>query len=202
MPSDILANLLSKLSTISSLEIHKEQAELSKLLNSSATESTNPLRSEHDIHHETFRTTVVAQKVSLSKHKAALSKEDTEYSKIINRVDLTLKDYFSQSLIKPKDLCLSEVLIFDPPYRYKQLLSPAPRAVLERALSQPHDYLNCDCCGKKGEESHLSATQPATAILYQLYLESGAIINISDLWNAFRTILSPEEGEEDSEEVM
>ena len=68
--------------------------------------------------------------------------------------------------------------------------------MIERALAAPHDYLGCDCCdnrsragdGGRGEIS-LSGTQPATAILYQLYLESGTLINIADLWAAFGAVI-------------
>ena len=42
----------------------------------------------------------------------------------------------------------------------------------------------------------LSGTQPATAILYQLYLESGALINVSDLWSAFFAIVGEDGGDE------
>ena len=82
---------------------------------------------------------------------------------------------------------------------------PAPRRAIERALSAPHDYLNCECCeggggGGKGDgATTLSSTQPATAILYQLYLESGALINIADLWAAFSAVVGAE-GEEEAEE--
>jgi origin recognition complex subunit 3 len=41
----------------------------------------------------------------------------------------------------------------------------------------------------------LSSTQPATAILYQLYLESGSLVNVSDLWSAFNAIVGEEEDE-------
>ena len=34
----------------------------------------------------------------------------------------------------------------------------------------------------------ISASQPATAIVYQLYLESGPLINVADLWSAFLVI--------------
>ena len=44
-------------------------------------------------------------------------------------------------------------------------------------------------------QSMLSSTQPATAILYQLYLESGSLVNVSDLWSAFNTIVGEEEDE-------
>lgn len=45
----------------------------------------------------------------------------------------------------------------------------------------------------------MSATQPATAVLYQLYLESGALVNVADLWAAFFAILGKKD-EEDAEE--
>jgi origin recognition complex subunit 3 len=38
-------------------------------------------------------------------------------------------------------------------------------------------------------------------LLYRLYLESGALINVSDLWSAFNAILE-DGGEEDSSKVM
>jgi origin recognition complex subunit 3 len=44
-------------------------------------------------------------------------------------------------------------------------------------------------------------THPTNAILYQLYLESPALINIHDLWVAFFAQLSGEEGEDCEEDV-
>ena len=195
LPSDALLTLLDNLSVIPSLDIKQEQKDLSTLVETAASSSDAPLRSEYDIHHETLRTTVIAQKVSLSKHRAALSKDDQEYSQLVDRFDAKLKDYFEENLVHPREICLSELLIFDSKGAYRQTLGPSPRQAIERALTNPHDYLNCECCDV--EESRLSPTQPPTAILYQLYLESGAIINISDLWEAFKTILSSEEEPED-----
>lgn len=57
----------------------------------------------------------------------------------------------------------------------------------------PHDYLGCDCC--KGLDSALAPSQPPTAVLYQLYLECGAIINGADLWAAFYAVMGNEESE-------
>ena len=152
-----------------------------------------PLRSAYDIHHETLRTTIVAQKVQLSKHKAALSKEDSQYSKIVDSIIQFLETALRDKLIDPKELPLHELCLFDLKSPCREVFSPVPRQALERALNAPHDYLDCECCD--GKENRLSSTQPATAVLYQLYLESGAIINISDLWSAFNAILGCEDGE-------
>jgi len=61
-------------------------------------------------------------------------------------------------------------------------------------LSQPQDYLACSCCtSADGEEVGIRGTQPPTSIIYQLYLESGALINIYDLWSAFYSVIAGDE---------
>ena len=196
MPSDTLSQLLSRLSESQETmaEILKDLNQLTKTNKSTAA----PLRSEHNIHHSILRTTVVAQKVELSKQTSALSQQDKDYSKIVNRVDVALREYFNERLINPKDLFLHEVLIYDAKSPYRDVFMPRPRYAVERALSSPHDYLGCECCDPV--ENCLSASQPATAILYQLYLESGAVINVADLWSAFQTIVVTEDTEDEEEE--
>ena len=194
MPSDAMKNLLSKLSKLKLLGISEIDQDLEKLT-STMTEEAAPLRSEHDFHSDSLRTTIVAQKVSLSKQTSTLSEQDLAYSKIVNSVDTLLRDFFQTSLINPKDLFLHEVLIYDSKSPHRDVFMPKPRFAVERALSSPHDYLGCSCCECAGEG--LSATQPATAILYQLYLESGAVINTSDLWSAFCAVVGAEDAEDE-----
>jgi len=196
MPSDTLTKLLSGLSESEAAvaEILKDLTLLTKKNKATAA----PMRSEHDIRHATLRTTVVAQKVELSKQTSALSQQDKDYSKIVNRVDVALRAYFNNRLINPEDLFLHEVLVYDAKSPYRDVFVPRPRFAVERALSSPHDYLGCDCCDPV--ENGLSASQPATAILYQLYLESGALINAADLWSAFQTIVAIEDTEDEEEE--
>lgn len=42
----------------------------------------------------------------------------------------------------------------------------------------------------------LGATQPPTALLYQLYLESGPLINVFDLWSAFLAVAGDQHNDE------
>ncbi|KAL8944170.1 MAG: hypothetical protein Q9216_000594 [Gyalolechia sp. 2 TL-2023] len=196
LPSDAMAELLdilseSKLAGLSTLASDLQRLESEK-------DSVDPLRSEHDTHHQSLRTTVVAHKVELSKHKSSLTMYDLSYSELVNRIDKTLKDYFQNFLIHPRDLFLHEVLVYDFKSPHREVFAPKPRYALERALSSPRDYLGCSCC--KGSQHGLSGTHPATSVLYQLYLESGAIINTSDLWSAFYTIISPEDAEDEEAE--
>ena len=196
LPSDAMVAMLHDISQSSELNILDINSDLNKL--TTVVNGEAPLRSEYDVHHETLRTTVVAQKVSLSKHRAALSEKDVAYSRIVDRVDTALKEYFKKYLIDPKGLVFHEVFFFDSKSTFRDSFAPAPRAAIERALSVPHDYLDCDCC--ESENNGLSYTQPSTAILYQLYLESGSTINISDLWSAFNAIVGPGQSEAEGEE--
>ena len=184
-------------------ELEGLKTELQDLLESldDDDDDDNYLRSGYDLQHSTVRTTVVAQKVGLSNEKVTLSKEEEAYTKIVDEINIFLKEYFQDCLINPKDLIFHEIFIYDFQSPHREVFNPKPRSAIERALSKPHDYLNCECC--LAEDNALSASQPATALVYQLYLESGSLINIADLWAAFRAIVSTgrsDDMEEDDEQ--
>lgn len=181
-------------------DLQKMQRELKTLIQDNA--GSGPLRSQDDVRNDSVRTTVVAQKVLLSKHKAALSEQDKAYSEIVARFYQQLEAYFRSALIDPKTLFLYEVLVFDLKSPHTEVFQPRPRLAIERALATPHDYLGCECCGNtQDQENTLAGTQPATAIVYQLYLESGALINATDLWSAFHAIVGKDD-EEDQSQTM
>jgi origin recognition complex subunit 3 len=199
--SDRLVPLLAAMTHLSgdyfSTDLTMFQGELSCLIDKNDT--TTPLRTQHDVRNDSLRTTVVAQKVLLSKHKAALSEQDRAYSDLVTRFHDELEAYFNSAFIDPRTLFLAEVLIYDLKSPHTEVFQPKPRFAIERALTSPHDYLGCDCCGDTdGTGVVLSASQPATAIVYQLYLESGALMNVSDMWSAFNAIVGESEEEEES----
>jgi origin recognition complex subunit 3 len=200
MPSDKFAELLAAMTKhqgdLFSMDLNALQRELSTLVTNNDTSA--PLRTQHDVRNDSLRTTVVAQKVLLSKHKAALSEQDKAYSDLVARFHDQLDAYFESAFINPQALVFSEVLIYDLKFPHTEVFQPKPRFAIERALATPHDYLGCDCCsGMEGNDAALSATQPATAIVYQMYLESGMLMNVSDLWSAFNAIAGS--GDEDDE---
>ena len=198
LPSDAMRDLLNDLSEFApERELQSLLKDLNKLTKS-LDDPENPLRSQYDVHHETMRTTVIAQKVSLSKNTSNLSAQDAAYTKLVDRVVTELQNYFENTLINPQDLFLNEILIYDSKSPHRDVFNPRPRHAIERALSSPHDYLGCECCG--GAEEGLSSTQPGTAILYKLYLESGSVINTADLWSAFWTIVGKEGSEDEDAE--
>lgn len=196
IPSDIATSLLNAvLSLKAELSIPEHCTDLVNQLNTLMQAQANekkPLRSEDDMKNSTLRTTIVAQKVELSKQKSALSQQDTAYTAILRGFTDVLEKYFAETLISPKALVFHEIFVYDLKSPHREVFTPRPRHAIERALAAPHDYLDCDCCAPdQGEhdEATLASTQPATAVLYQLYLESGSLINASDLWQAFHAVL-------------
>ncbi|WPH02686.1 Hypothetical protein R9X50_00555200 [Acrodontium crateriforme] len=170
--------------------------ELEQLLQDQ-TPGAQPLRSADDVKNSTLRTTVVAQKVELSKQKSSLSKQDAAYTALLRRLSDLLERYFDETFIPISQLPFHEIFIYDSKSPHREVLTPRPRHAIERALATPHDYLDCDCCAPdQTNDAALSATQPATAVLYQLYLESGNLINACDLWLAFSAVMGEELEEE------
>ncbi|KAK0118781.1 hypothetical protein ONS95_007663 [Cadophora gregata] len=150
------------------------------LLHQVSKKNGKPLRTSYAIHSKGVRTTVIAQRVQLSYEKSTLSEQDKEFTALVDRTSQLLADYFTVD--NPQDMFLNEIWLFDSTTPYRDYFTPRPRTIIERALSAPYDYLNCECCEPV---EGLSSTQPATAILYQMYLETGSLINIFDLWSAF-----------------
>ncbi|KAJ5312886.1 hypothetical protein PENANT_c049G07759 [Penicillium antarcticum] len=169
-----------------------------KLLLETCPESGS-LRSGYNINSTVTTTTVVQSRVQLSKGKAELSEQDVEYTKIIDQLLVFLQDYLAETLIRPQDMFLHEAFLFDLRNPLKETFAPRPRFAIERALATPFDYL---LSSSDATATKISAKQPATAILYQLYLESGALVNVHDLWRAFSGVFENEEGDSCDDRVV
>ncbi|KAI2640519.1 origin recognition complex subunit 3 N-terminus-domain-containing protein [Hypomontagnella submonticulosa] len=159
-----------------------------KALQADCEEQGIVLRSKYSGQTKVLRTTVVAQKVQLSQDTATLTNEDNIYTDLIDQLVDHLKEILRCD--GAKDLQFNELWLFDSKTPYRDVFIPRPRGVVERALSRPHDYLNCSCCDT--EEGHIVPSLPATAILYQLYLDTGSLINVADLWSAYYAIVGEE----------
>ncbi|KAB8302266.1 hypothetical protein EYC80_005707 [Monilinia laxa] len=157
-------------------------------------------RSIRSSYNKSLRTAVISQKVQISQEKSALTKQDKEFTTLVDRLIQAIQDFVD--LAKLQDQFLSEIWLYDLKHPYQDAFTPKPRFVIERALSSPHEYLSCACCDPTKEGALMS--HPPTAILYKLFLEAGNIINIFDLWSAFVANLGPEydEGEESERQAM
>lgn len=154
-PSDVLQNILSTilpyLSESNASTIQSLQENLDALLSKDGG-TEQPLRSEHDLRNDTVRTTVVAQKVQLSRHKPHLSEKDAAYSKLVSEFHGWLKSYLEETLVDPETLTFHEIVLYEPRVPHRAAFAPKTRFSIERALFAPHDYLNCSCCAQAGDE--------------------------------------------------
>ncbi|TGZ79618.1 hypothetical protein EX30DRAFT_333163 [Ascodesmis nigricans] len=160
------------------------------------------LTSEFDVVDNALRTTAVSRRIQISEHKSGLSTKDSEYSKIIQKVHDVFEQMFSRAFRPTKDLFLNEIFFYDYLSPHQEVFSPKQRSAVEDGLARPSEYLNCECCYLDDDEKEnvLKSTNPVTSIAYQLYLESGVLINAFDLYQAFHTILEGGEEESDEEE--
>lgn len=167
-------------------------------LQSKAEEQGITLRSKYSGQSKVMRTTVIAQRVQLSQDSAALTDEDKQLTQAIDELTGLLVTHVQ--FVRPRSLLLSESWLYDSRAPSRDVFVPRPRAVLERSLTRPHDYLSCSCC--KPGDGETPATLPATALLYRLYTETGSLINVADLWAAFSALVSEEETDERKSLVM
>lgn len=138
---------------------------------------------------DSHRTTVKSGRVRLDEQKSKMTSQDTEYHKTVTSTVQQLEAYFKDKFKPYTNLFLHEIFFYDLKSPHSQVFAAKPRPSVERALSRPGDYLGCECCGNNDdEEAGMSGSQPYTAILYQLYLESPALIGVYDLWSAFRVV--------------
>ncbi|KAL1890407.1 Origin recognition complex subunit 3 [Sporothrix stenoceras] len=182
------------------------------------------LRSKYTAQSKVLRTTVVAQKVQLSRDSMLLTEEDEAFSELVDATVAAVTGVvdvepatISRAAAAPSSLAspspspagrlwLQEVWLYDARAPYRDVFIPRPGLVVERALARPHDYLACECCAGTGappkkkkksskkdndeDKGSIRPTLPATAILYQLYLDAGPLINVADLWEAFQNAVS------------
>lgn len=160
------------------------------------------VRSKYMGHGKVMRTTVIAQKVQLSQDSATLNEEDKQLTSIIDAVTGLIAASRHDETVG-KDVVFSEGWLYDSRNPSRDIFVPRPRLVFQRSLSRPHDYLGCKCCapGANGAPA-AGGSLPATAILYQLYQETGNLINVADLWSAFHaTVSGGNNAEEEDEEA-
>ncbi|UKZ73176.1 hypothetical protein TrVFT333_000817 [Trichoderma virens FT-333] len=157
------------------------------------------LHTKYSSQSKVMRTTVIAQRVQLSRDSAALRDEDKQLTDIVDAVSERLTAHFGTR--RPEKVLFSETWLYDSRSPLRDVMVPRPRVTFRRSLARPYDYLSCSCCRSSGaEDGVVQATLPATSILYHLYLEAGSLINVADLWSAFYALVREEKGDDDDGE--
>lgn len=168
------------------LEIVADLADRLASIQAEAQLRGKPLRSQYNAQSRILRTTVIAQKVQLSRDESNLTAEDKAFTDLIDSLLNALADTIC---CKPAEgILLHELWMYESKSPHKDVFIPRPGAIFDRALSRPHDYLACSCCSKVVDGGN-AATLPATSILYHLYQETGALVNVADMWSAFYALV-------------
>lgn len=123
------------------------------------------------------------------------SKKLSPYEKL----RLEIVDYYDNVFRKymscPKSFPLHEVFYYDSAADVKRQLNSSPRSAVQTALATPHHYLQCKCCDM--EPGIISSTMPDLCIVYKLHLECTQLINLFDWLQAFVTVVTTGEEEEE-----
>ena len=101
----------------------------------------------------------MAQKETASKGDQSSSDQDLTHAHVRLKVRNFLESFIAEKFIDVRKIFLFEVLIFDIKAPLREAFMPRPRFALERALSIPHDYLNCTCCFAGGENNETVTSQ-------------------------------------------
>lgn len=203
LPSLELASLLSRISTSDSDLANSVRSITTKLDTLHAANGSNSVRSLHDPSHTTTSTAISRHNtVSLTKHAPKLTKDEKDYTAIIDELHTEVNTYFEETILDVNQLFMNEVFVYDLKMPLTGAFAPRPRFVIERALDRPGDYLGCECCTAETEGMERNRAPP-TSLLWQLWCEAGNIVNVRDLWGAFCAVLvdDKQDDDDDDEEV-
>lgn len=153
------------------------------------------IRSLNQLSNAGVTTTVIGQKVELAKAPAALSIAETKFADLVRDAIDLLAAHLTEMLKSPRLMPLHEVLLYEAGSPYRHSHHPRPRHAIERGLSTPSHYLMLGGSGLN-PQSGPEPSWPAIALLHQLHLEAGALINVGDMWIAYCTVMSTDEHEE------
>jgi len=145
------------------------------------------LSAYHPKNSTTSITSSNANAISLKKQTPRLSSIEKEYTSIVDRVLDYYQRYFERTISDSKKLFMHEVFIYDLKQPLTGSFVPRPRYAIERALDRPADYLGCECCSSVGRgDIPVNGQLPQTSLLWRLWCEAGNVVNVRDLWEAFR----------------
>ena len=147
-----MEDLNNLLETLLTLVDKKNHASLNELLNQGsksattkekATGSSRTLKS-----HKKGQGTAgsIDEKVISNKKYQSLNNDNQKLARMRIGTQKFLEAFFAEIFVDPRKVFLAEILVFDTKSPLREAFMPRPRFTLERALSAPHDYLNCSCC--------------------------------------------------------
>ncbi|XP_077977190.1 origin recognition complex subunit 3-like [Glandiceps talaboti] len=125
---------------------------------------------------------------------AKKKKIPTRYEALRNQTLEYLEELFGKYLRNVRNLPMHEIFYSESVSVVRRHLNASPRGAIQTALSNPHYYLQCDCC--EADPGSIPGNAPDVCIAYKLHLECGRLINLYDWLQAFITVVGDNEEEE------
>ncbi|XP_070568505.1 origin recognition complex subunit 3-like [Ptychodera flava] len=129
------------------------------------------------------------------RESAKKKKMPSKYEVLRTKTLAYLEEVFGKYLRSPSALPMYEVFYYESVSTVRRHLNASPRAAIQTALTNPHYYLQCDCC--EAEPVGIPVTSPDVCIAYKLHLECGRLINLYDWLQAFITVVGEDDEDED-----
>uniref|UniRef100_A0A669ERN2 Origin recognition complex subunit 3 n=1 Tax=Oreochromis niloticus TaxID=8128 RepID=A0A669ERN2_ORENI len=127
-----------------------------------------------------------------------VSKRLSPFENLRNEALEFIDNLVKSHLSPPESQPLYEVCYYSSSATVRRHLNATPRTSIQAALSNPYYYLQNDSL--KSEDGTVSNTAPDICIAYKLHLECGRLINLYDWLEAYSTVVSAAEGnDQDSE---
>lgn len=141
MNSGSLLNLLDKITAEAQVPYFVENVlplreSIRALVEQSEGAGKKTLTSEFNVSKSTLRATAVSKRIWLGEQKSSLTKQDTEYSKLVQQVHDATEAYFGVSLKGLQELFLHELFFYDLISPHRDVCAKSPcRLVLQHADS-------------------------------------------------------------------
>jgi origin recognition complex subunit 3 len=120
-----------------------------------------------------------------------------EYEEVlIECLDYLHKVFESHLIPFHKGPTFIELFVFSDYSSVRRQIVGAPRGAIHNALSNPHHYLQCNCCEQLKDNELILPTMPDICIAYKLHLECNKFINLFDWLQAFSMVVDDQEDEE------
>lgn len=120
-----------------------------------------------------------------------LSRLTQLFLSLLRTYTTTRTSFLSGTSSSPWRSLMSEAYTYNLKHPLSSIIHPRARYSLERALTKPADYLGCDCCAAQSGVLDDKSSLPPTSLLLNMLNEAGAVINVRDLWDAFRSTIAP-----------
>ncbi|XP_033741801.1 origin recognition complex subunit 3-like [Pecten maximus] len=173
-----IASLLDRFDTLHELVESEEEEQVPE---------SSPVIKKTDLH------SLKKRLQEMEKKKKKLSPYEKLRSECIDYFDSLFRKY----LVSPKTLPLYELLYYDSASKVRSHLAASPRSAVQLALGNSHTYLHNQL--ESDNLGTISPDIPDLCIVYKLHLECSQLINLYDWLQAFITVKTSNEEENDDQ---